>query len=336
VVAISFVILLAMLIAYLISAKLQGLISGPILALSKIASLVTEQNDYSVRAHKKFSDEVGTLIDSFNTMLSHIQKATDEREGLLRTLASKNEELESIVFISSHDLRSPLVNIQGFSGELGYSCKEIVGIIDQSDASVEVKGKLNAIMRDDITVSLEYITNSTARMDVLIKGLLKLSRLGRAGMDMKRLDVNKIMAEIVSSMNYQINKKGVEIIIEHLPHCLGDESQINQVFTNLLSNAVKYLDEGRGGKINISGCKDENTCVYCVRDNGIGMENKYCEIIFDIFHRLNPMDSAGGEGLGLTIVKRILARHDGRIWADSEPGKGSNFYVQLPAGEDGV
>ena len=326
------VISLAMLMAYWIAAKLQAFISKPILALTKTASIITEQNDYSVRAYKQAEDEVGLLIDSFNTMLTQIQKATEERERLLKTLASKNEELESIVFISSHDLRSPLVNIQGFSGELGYSCKEIGTIIDQTDVSPETKGRLSAILRDDIELSLEYITNSTNRMDMLIKGLLKLSRLGRAAMDIGTLDMNKIASDILDTMHYQIAKMNVEVQIEDLPKCLGDESQINQVFTNLLSNAIKYLDDNRQGKINISGYSNGDISVYCVHDNGVGIATKYFDVIFEIFHRLNPTKSASGEGLGLTIVKRIIDRHNGRIWVESEVGVGSSFYVDLPTG----
>jgi signal transduction histidine kinase len=327
------VILLAMLIAYWIAAKLQAFISKPILALSKTASMITEQNDYSVRAYKHAEDEVGLLIDSFNTMLTHIEQATEERERLLKTLASKNEELESIVFISSHDLRSPLVNIQGFSGELGYSCKEIGTLIDQTDVSPEIKGRISAILRDDIGLSLEYIANSTNRMDMLIKGLLKLSRLGRAAMDVKTLDMNKIVSEILDTMRYQIAKKNVEVQIYDLPKCYGDESQINQVFSNLLSNAIKYFDDSRPGKISISGCSNGDRSVYCVQDNGVGIAAKYFNVIFDIFHRLDPTKSASGEGLGLTIVKRIIDRHSGKIWVESDVGAGSRFYVDLPAAE---
>jgi PAS domain S-box-containing protein len=275
----------------------------------------------------------GELINTRGSVLDITERKQDEteRELLLKTLASKNEELESIVFISSHDLRSPLVNIQGFSSELSLSCKQIKSIVDRSKLADEEKEEIYAILNDDIVMELEYIINSTARMNMLLAGLLKLSRLGQAAMEISALDMNNLLAEILGDMHYQINEKDIKLNVGILPKCYGDQSQINQVFTNLLSNAVKYLGQNRRGEISISGQREGDRCVYCIRDNGIGIAEAHQNKIFEVFHRLNPNEPTEGEGLGLTIVKRIVDRHNGKIWIESQVGNYCCFYVELPA-----
>jgi signal transduction histidine kinase len=140
--------------------------------------------------------------------------------------------------------------------------------------------------------------------------------------------MNKLMAEVVASFEFQVKESGVKIRVEELPPCYGDETQINQVFSNLLDNALKFLDPDRPGMIRISGKAEKGRVTYCVEDNGIGIADKDREQIFEIFRRLDP-DAGIGEGLGLTIVRKILDRHSGKVWVESEPGKGSRFFVSL-------
>jgi two-component system, chemotaxis family, sensor kinase Cph1 len=139
------------------------------------------------------------------------------------------------------------------------------------------------------------------------------------------------MERITAAMQYQITESGAQVVIEDLPDCIGDWNHINQVFTNLLSNAIRYLQPDRKGRISITGRIDDAKAVYCVHDNGIGIAPQHIRKVFEIFHRLSPNNGAGGEGLGLTIARRIVERHDGRIWLESELHKGSSFYVSLPA-----
>jgi light-regulated signal transduction histidine kinase (bacteriophytochrome) len=195
----------------------------------------------------------------------------------------------------------------------------------------EEKEEIYAILDDDIVMELEYIINSTARMNMLLAGLLKLSRLGRAAMEISVLDMNDMLAAILGDMHYQISEKDIKLDVGNLPKCYGDQSQINQVFTNLLSNAVKYLDQSRRGKISISGQREGDRCIYRIRDNGIGIADAHQNKIFEVFHRLNPNEPTEGEGLGLTIVKRIVDRHNGKIWLESQVGNYCDFYVELPA-----
>ena len=166
-------------------------------------------------------------------------------------------------------------------------------------------------------------------MDSLLSGLLRLSRLGRAALTIKELDMNKLLSDIVETFEYKIKEKGITPQIGELPPCLGDETQINQVFSNLVDNSLKYLDPHRTGTIKISGRKENGQAVYYVEDNGIGIAEEHRDRIYEIFHRLNPEEGTG-EGLGLSIARRILDRHAGKIWVESAPDKGSKFFVVLP------
>ncbi|MBM3157549.1 MAG: PAS domain S-box protein [Chloroflexi bacterium] len=259
------------------------------------------------------------------------KQAEKEKERLLAELADKTRELEQIVYVTSHDLRSPLVNIQGFTRELDQSFKEINEVLKGEGISPQLKKKLTPIINEDIPLAFQYILTGSAKMDSLLSGLLRLSRLGRAALNIRQLDMNRLMADVVASVEFQIKEAKAKVEIEDLPPCYGDEVQINQVFSNLLDNALKFLNPKRRGKIKIRGKADKEQTVYCIEDNGIGIEEKDKQVIFEIFRRLDP-GSCPGEGLGLTIVRKILDRHGGKVWVESEPGKGSRFFVSLPAG----
>jgi len=257
------------------------------------------------------------------------KQAERERERLLIELAEKTRELEQIVYVASHDLRSPLVNIQGFTRELDESFAQVHAIFNSKDVPPGLKKKLVPILDKDIPVAFQYILSSSSKMDSLLSGLLRLSRLGRAALNIKQLDMNKLMAEVIASFEFQVKESGAKIMVEELPPCYGDETQVNQVFSNLVDNALKFLNADRPGMIRISGKEEEGRVTYCVEDNGSGIADKDRERIFEIFCRLDP-DASAGEGLGLTIVRKILNRHGGKVWVESEPGKGSRFFACLP------
>ena len=257
-----------------------------------------------------------------------------ERDRLSLELNKKNHELEQIIYVTSHDLRSPLVNVQGFSKELSADIKSFLALWRNTGIPEEIRNQAEPLLHEDIPESLQFIEKGIARMDDLLNGLLRLSRLGRASLTLEECDMDRLLADIVATMDFQIKEAGVQVEVGDLPTCRGDRDQLNQLFSNLLGNALKYLDPGRPGRINISGVKEKGRSVYCVSDNGIGIAREHQGKIFEIFHRLNPAGSEG-EGLGLAIVSRILDRLDGKIWVESEEGRGSSFYVSLPGWEDG-
>jgi chemotaxis family two-component system sensor kinase Cph1 len=288
---------------------------------------------------KWYSTTKVPLRDSHDTIIGIIgisrditarKLAEDDRERLVRALALKNKELESILYVTSHDLRTPLVNIQGFSSELSRSCDLIYSALKDKLKASDISEEVRVAFDEHVPEALGFILSSATRMDSLLSGLLRLSRLGQAALNIEPLDMNAMLTDVTTSREYQLKEAGVTMEVESLPSCLGDSSQINQVFSNILDNALKYLDETRPGMIHIYAKIEDNHSIYCVEDNGVGISPDHQDKIFEIFHRLEP-DKKSGEGLGLTIVRHILDRHNGKVWVESELGKGSKFFVSLPS-----
>ncbi len=258
------------------------------------------------------------------------KQAEQARQRLNKELEVKNKELESILYAASHDLKSPLVNIQGFSHELSQSCELVRSTLAGKDKAADKEKEIEAALSEDIPQALDYILASSAKMDALLSGLLDISRLDAITISVKPIDVNAMMANVIENIKYQMTKAEVKLDIESLPACLGDISQINRVFTNLLTNALKFLDKSRPGIIRIYGKSQNDNSIYCVEDNGIGIAPEHREKIFEIFYQLEP-EKRKGDGLGLAIARRIIDRHNGKIWVESEVGKGTKFFVALPS-----
>ncbi|MCP5047595.1 MAG: HAMP domain-containing protein [bacterium] len=335
------VILMAgsILLSYVLALRFQRIISKPILELAEVTGKISHDVDYSIRVQREDKDEIGTLYNGFNNMLEKIQlweKKRDEAEAeqrrLLMELESKNKELEQVVYVTSHDLRSPLVNIQGFGQELSYSIKEVDSLLAGLDADTKgIKDEISVIIREDVLESLKFIESSTTKMDGLLSGLLRLSRVGRMTTGFENVDMNNLMKEVSNAFEFHFKEAGASLEVQPLPACYGSELEINQVFSNLVGNAIKYRDPGRTLLVKISEKKsdDSGSVVYCVEDNGVGIPEEYQSKIFQIFHRLKPDDSEG-EGLGLAIAHKIVHRHKGTVKVESKPGKGSKFFITLP------
>ncbi|MDO8281897.1 MAG: ATP-binding protein [Thermodesulfovibrionia bacterium] len=267
-------------------------------------------------------DAEGALIGVLGIArdITERKKAVEEMEGL-------NKELEQIIYAASHDLKTPLVNINGYSRELKSTLDDITRIIERDGVSSRIGEEVLPLI-NELPDSFRFISTSVVRMDALLNGLLAFSRSGRAELKKVDIDMNVLINEIACNLNYRLKDAGASLEVADLPGCNGDREQISRIFLNLMENAVKYLDPARRGEIKVTGYKKDNLSVYCVEDNGIGIPAAYQKQIFHIFHQLDP--SKAGEGLGLAIVQRMAERHGGKVWLESEADKGSRFYVELP------
>jgi len=263
------------------------------------------------------------------TDISARKKAQAELEALDRELKRKNQELESIVYATSHDLRSPLLNIQGFGKRLEVACGELIRIMQAPDAPPEMRAAAAPLVEETIPKALKFIRSSVEKMDSLIRGLLQLSRLGRAVLNMQIVDMAALVHQVSGAMGYQIQEAGAAIEIGDLPSCRCDASQMSQVFSNLIDNALKYRSPERALRVRIEGEVKDGQCIFAIEDNGIGIPPEHREKIWDLFHRLEPGGPVPGEGLGLTVVRRIIDRHGGRIWVEDAPQGGSRFSFMI-------
>jgi len=247
-------------------------------------------------------------------------------------LAEKNKELETIVYTVSHDLRSPLVNVQGFGKQLGRACEKLATLAAAAPEGTVPAAALQQPLEVTIPQALRFINAGVTKMDVLLTGLLRFSRLGREALVISRLDMGGLIAEAIAAMRYQLDSAQAEVQVGALPEAFGDRVQTGQVFANLIDNALKYRHPDRSPRIAIAGRVEGDFAIYSVADNGVGIEPEHQGKAFEIFHRLHP-DGPAGEGLGLTIAQRVLERQRGRIWVESVLGHGSTFLVALPIHE---
>jgi PAS domain S-box-containing protein len=263
--------------------------------------------------------------------ISARKRAEEKEQRLAREVERRKVELEQLIYAASHDLRTPLISVQGFVGELKLSLKDLLAELDRSDVPPEFRSRIAALARSDIPESLRFIDAGTTRMSELLSGLLRLSRLGRTEFRAEPLDMNRVAGEVVRSVEFTARAAGAEIAVADLPACVGDTMQVGQVFANLVENALKYRSPERAPVIRITGRCEGHTVVYCVEDNGRGIASDMQQRVFTPFFRVDPK-AGSGEGLGLAIVSRIVDRLGGRVWVESNPGEGSRFFVALPTG----
>lgn len=227
-----------------------------------------------------------------------------------RNLEEINHELESFSYSVSHDLRSPLRAVVGFSQIL---------MTDQE----------NQFDSSGIQY-LKKINESGKKMGRLIDDLLNFSRIGRQTLRLTTLNLKPIIENITKALDEKFPERKTIWKIAELPDCKADFGMMQQVMTNLIENAFTYTSTTENPEVEIGSLKQNDETVYFVRDNGIGFEMKYAEKIFRVFHRLHHDNEFEGTGVGLAIVQRILQRHGGKIWSASEPGKGATFFFSLP------
>jgi signal transduction histidine kinase len=239
-------------------------------------------------------------------------------QALLAELTAKNAELESFVYTVSHDLKTPIVTIEGFIGAFREDFSENISSVSEQ--------------------YLNHMSNATQKMELLINELLNYSRIGRIEETKTEFSMNLAVQEAIATLGSQIEELGITLDVQmDLPPVYADRKRIEQAMYNILSNAVKYIGKNNTDpRINI-GCTEQNgEKTFWVRDNGIGIDEKYFEKIFLIFERLpSAKVIAEGTGIGLAIVKRIIEHHGGRIWVTSELEKGSTFYFTVKERKEG-
>lgn len=267
---------------------------------------------------------------------AELERIVELRTADLRSansdLQQKNQENETFVYSVSHDLRSPLVNLQGFSQELNLACEELKRVLTEPEVPESVRTRGLALIENDFGSSIRFIQSAVMRLANIINALLRLSRAGRVDYQIQAVPVQQIVGRIVESLQAELARRGARIEVGELPDASGDQLAVEQVFANLLENAVKYLDSARPGLICVRLDSDSppgmNT--YVVRDNGLGLPDVGREKLFKAFERFHPTHAAG-DGMGLAIVRRIVDRHNGTIRVESAPNVGTTFFVSLPA-----
>lgn len=311
-----------------LASLLQRSISRPVELLAAAAREVVHEHDYSIRADKLTSDELGDMVDAFNSMLSQIQKNDDrinelnltlEKRVAARTsaLSAANEELEAFAYSVSHDLRAPLRSIDGFSHALEEDCA----------------GDVGSARRDHIA----RIRRSAQRMAQLIDDLLDLSRVTRADVQRSATDVTALVTDIIQEQQREMPGRTIALSVQPNLSARVDHRLVSVSMKNLVNNAFKFTalrDEARieFGKLDVdeaSRAGYPGGDVFYLRDNGVGFSEKYAHKLFVPFQRLHGATEYPGTGIGLALVRRIIHRHGGRIWAQSEPDKGTTFFFTL-------
>jgi signal transduction histidine kinase len=253
-------------------------------------------------------------------------------------LAQKNDENEMFVYSVSHDLRSPLVNLQGFSQELTMVGQDLRALLTADGVPPATARQGLELIDQDMTTAVRFIQAGVARLSTIIDALLRLSRAGRVEYRWQVVEVQALVARIIDSLHETVTGRGASVTVAALPPAWGDAAALEQLFANLISNALAYLAPGRPGQIEVGclppavgdpGDEASLTRIYYVRDNGLGIPDHAQAKIFQIFQRAHP-DAVPGEGLGLALVNRIVERHHGTIRVESTEGAGSTFFVELP------
>jgi len=282
------------------------------LALSAALSLLLYLLIKRMEMYRETRDQALHEVSQRKRAEEALHKNEKKLEALLAEVAAKNVELESFVYTVSHDLKTPIVTIEGFIGAF--------------------KEDFGDVLSQDGEKYLKYMSDAARKMELLISDLLDLSRIGRLTEKKTEFPFAALVKDVTRGLQPQIKAQGIEVNIQQaLPIIYGERRRLGQVMDNLLANAVKYIGKDNPSpRIDIGVEEQDGRKAFFVRDNGIGIEERYFDKIFQIFQRLPSSKRIGeGTGIGLTIVKRIIEHHGGMVWLASEPGKGSTFFFTL-------
>ena len=281
-------------------------------ALNNMAADLSESRAELQSANLELENRVKLRTSELAETVDQLQREIEERERISAELENKNSELERFAYTISHDLKSPLVTIQGF-----------VGLLRQDIADLQM---------ERVGGDLDKISDAADTMKLLLDDLLELSRVGQVVGEMSDCRLSDIAQQAAESLTGKIEECGIELEIEDMPSARVDTTRIREVYQNLIENAIKYMGEQQAPRIRV-GAEVKDDMLHCfVSDNGIGIEDKFQEQIFGLFQRLSNDNS--GTGIGLALVKRIIEVHGGEAWVESEGlGKGTSLWFTLPCSD---
>jgi PAS domain S-box-containing protein len=259
-----------------------------------------------ITERKKAEEELNKYHEHLEEM---VNTRTEELRNAMDDLARSNTELERFAYVASHDLQEPLRMVTSY-----------LQLLER-----RYKDKLDS----DALEFINYAVDGSARMKTLINDLLAYSRVGTRGKELSLTDCEDILERVLSSLQVPIKESQAQVTHDPLPKLIADDSQLESLFQNLIGNAIKFHGK-KPPKVHVGVEKDEKNWIFSVSDNGIGIDPQYFERIFIIFQRLHNREDYPGTGIGLAISKRIVERHGGRIWIESQPDKGSTFFFTLP------
>ncbi|MHB2167477.1 ATP-binding protein [Alsobacter sp. R-9] len=297
---------------------------------------------HDITEQKKAEAALRELASTLEARIGERTAALEHAHGALRAvnanleaivaarvadLKAANEEIQRFAYIVSHDLRSPLVNVMGFTSEL----EDARSVVAQWLETIEtaVPPAVSAAVGEDIPEAIAFIRASTGRMDRLINAILRLSREGRRTLAPETIRLRELVASLAESLAPRADATGASVTVGDLPDVVSDRLALEQVFANLLDNALKYLRPDVPGRIHVRGWEDGPNIRVAVVDNGRGVEARDFERIFDLFRRAGAQD-VPGEGIGLAHVRALVRRLGGVVSLSSEPGEGTTFIVTLP------
>lgn len=265
-----------------------------------------------------------------------VGERTAELAAANRDLLHKNDENEMFVYSVSHDLRSPLVNLQGFSKELEKGHDALAALVATDGVPPGVRGPAVELLTGKMTRAIGFIQTAVLRLSSIIDALLRLSRAGRVEYRWEWVDVRKLVERVVAALHMTVTERNATVTVGELPPAWGDANALEQLFANLINNALTYLDPARPGVIRVGSrppAEPGAGVTYFVADNGLGIAEAHRAKIFQVFQRAHP-GVGKGEGIGLAVVARVAERHHGRVWVESKVGEGSVFNVALRAGPE--
>ncbi len=307
----------------------QGGLRLLLLILSISGLLLVTVGTASIWVILRYTHDLAASRDALGALNANLEGAVRERTAELQRA---NDEIQRFAYIVSHDLRSPLVNVMGFTAELERATLSLARLVERVEQGAPDMLDVAAqdAVRSDLPEAIGFIRTSTQKMDRLINAILRLSREGRRPIAPERLDMTLILQGIIDSQRHRIDQLGIEMVIApRLPEIVSDRLAIEQIFSNLVENAIKYLQPGRQGRIALSGRIETERAVFTVADNGRGIDARDHERIFDLFRRSGMQDQPG-EGIGLAHTRALAYRLGGTITVDSRLGEGATFRVSLP------